>query len=515
MSKLYQGPKFLRAIWMFFVVSMSSLLISSTAMLIRDFLNYDVSVHTRLDLDNPSPFPAITVCHQPPFSQHAYEIWRKLDILSPSGYNRYMRKLILEALYKNDVDAANGIWGYDSLSVYYQNLEYNEAVQLGFTPAIYLSCMRNFLNSFSFEDDCTRLKGYRIRRLSHHLYMNCHTFEPVSMQDANETVFFSLVASMGPRDKDIQVQQAFFPDAFEQARGLRIVVHEVGTMPDFERNGLHVEPGKLNEVNYEPVRWTRLATPKRPCFNPNETDRYKDLEEVYNYTHGACLSLHQQFEIMKNCRCIYVMLPRPFLPNSSLPYCGRLWPNYNQTEFIERLQCLSKYLDNDIKRKYDGTECVPRCTYYEYASTTSITKWRGYPWQLYWLRVQNQASQTLVDYHTRYPERNVTEHEAFKQWEVYLKYDNLTQLPNKNKLSSGSVYDSLPSWSSTKWDLESEDFAYVVLKRKSPNIVQQYEKLVLSPYVLISRIGALSFTSRLGVFPESGTTYNKPPMQYI
>ncbi|CAH8509761.1 unnamed protein product [Dicrocoelium dendriticum] len=474
---------------------MTCLLISATGLLVKDFLNYDVSVYTQLRLDDPSPFPALTVCHQPPFSYNAYELWKRKEIISPSQYNRYMRQLTLDALYRNDLESVSRIWGYDSLSVYYQNLPYHDAVRLGHTSSIYLSCMRGFSHTFAFEDDCNFLPGYRVYQFSHHLYLNCHTFEPINPEEANETTIFSLVVGMGPRDKDIELQQAFFLDVFEQARGLRIVVHEAGTLPDLEKNGLHVEPGKLNEITYEAHRWNKLDTPKRRCMKANETHRFRDLERWFNYTHADCLMQYQQLEIMRNCHCIYVMHPRLSLPSVKLPYCGRLLPNYNQTAFVKRLECLAKYLDNDIKRKYDGTKCFPRCNYYDYSSTTSITKWRGYPWQLYWLRVQNQASQTLMQLHSEAPGRNLSQETAFKQWELYLTYENLTHIPTKSELlqlpGDHSLYDKLPQWPPEGLDLDSDDFAYVVLKRKSPNTVEQNEKLVLSLYVLVSRVGGL------------------------
>ncbi|KAF5403026.1 FMRFamide-activated amiloride-sensitive sodium channel [Paragonimus heterotremus] len=494
MSKLYSGPRFLRGMWLIFVLSMTCLLISSTALLIKDFLNYDVSVHTQLRLDDYSPFPALTICHQPPFSFNAYKLWKRAEILSPSNYNRYMRKLILEALLSNESQTASAIWGYDSQSVYYQNLAYNDAVRLGHTTAIFLTCMRSDANMIAFEDNCTLLSGYTMRRFSHHLYMNCYTFEPVGESLANGTTSFSLLVSMGPRDKDVELQQAFLPDVFEQARGLRVVVHEAGTMPNLE-NGLHVEPGKLNEINYEPYRWNRLNTPRRPCIHTNETHRFRDLENWFNYTHSDCLSTYQQAEIMQNCRCIYVLYPRPSLPNQNLPYCGQIWPEYNKTAFFERLTCLAHYLDNSIKRKYDGTVCLPRCNFYEYPSTTSITKWRGHAWQLYWLRVQNQASQELLKFQEQFPDHDIQQHASFKQWELYLTYNNLTHIPTTAELAqiaNGTSWTrTLPVWPPEQLDLDSEDFAYVVIKRKSHNTVEKNEKLVLSLYVLVSRVGGL------------------------
>ncbi|CAH8431091.1 unnamed protein product [Schistosoma turkestanicum] len=128
--------------------------------------------------------------------------------------------------------------------------------------------MRIFSHMSAFEDNCTLLSGYRIKRLSHHQYLNCYTFEPVNMNAANETTFLSLIV-------------AFLPDVFEQARGLRVVIHEAGTMPDLEKKWYSCEP---------------------------------DLDVKYNYTHTQCLLVHQQIEIMNNCHCIYVMHPRLVLP---------------------------------------------------------------------------------------------------------------------------------------------------------------------------------------------------------
>lgn len=496
MSKLHTGPKVLRIMWLTFVLSMTCLLVSSTALLIKDYLNYDVSVHIQIKLDTPAPFPALTVCHQPPFSYEAYELWNKSEILSPSQFNQYMRQLVLDALYRNEIDLANNIWGYDTQSVYYQNLAVKEAIRLGHSPAIFLSCVHFTAQSISFEDDCTLLRNYQLRRFSHHSFMNCYTFEPKDWTEAKDISIFSLVVGMSPRDRDVPTHPAFFIDVFEQARGLRIVVHEPGTMPDLEKDGLHVEPGKLNEISYESYLWNRLNTPKRPCIVANESHRYRDLDEWYNYTQSSCLLLHQQKEIMSECGCMLVMNPRPVQPTDKMPYCGRLRANENMTAFMERLYCLARIMEKSAKNKPEGSQCLPRCTYYEYASSTSITKWRGYPWQLYWLRVQNQASQNLYTYYRNHGSTNLTKHPAFKQWELYLKYGNLTHIPRQQELTNltegnEEYFANLPKWPPENLNLDSDDFAYVVVKRKSTSTVEKNEKLVLSSYVLVSRVGGL------------------------
>lgn len=279
MSKLHKGPIVLRFAWTGFVIVMGIVLLVSAILLILDFFNYDVGVHTRLLLDDPSPFPALTICHHYPFSEEAKKLWKEKKILSPGGFNRYMRNLTLSNLKQNKLDAAEFLSFYDSLSVYYQNLSPADAKRLGHNHQVFLYCMRMSLTMTTFfEDDCRMLRGYKVRQFSHHQYLNCHTFEQT---DNDETTFFSIIVGMGPQPSDNPDEQAFLPDVFEQAKGLRVAIHEPGTFPDLEKFGLHAEPGKLNEIGYEPVRWNKMSTPKRPCIHANESMNYRDLVEHY------------------------------------------------------------------------------------------------------------------------------------------------------------------------------------------------------------------------------------------
>ena len=494
LGKLWQGPTFLRVIWAIFVVSMMCVLIVSVILLILDFLAYDVGVHTRLLLDDPSPFPALTVCHHYPFSMRARRLWREKKVLSPGQFNRYIRNLTWTNLINNDVNSAEAITFYDSLSVYYQNLSPNESKALGHDHHIFLNCMRISLQTTMFEDDCRLLKGYRVRQFSHHQYLNCHTFEPENHNEALETNFLSLIVSMGPKESSDPDEQAFLSDIFEQAKGLRVVVHEPGTYPDLEKSGLHAEPGKFNEIGYEPVRWTKMNTPTRPCFHNGEM--YRDLDGLYNYTHEQCLLLYQQKEIIEECGCYYIMNPRPSFPTEEKPYCGRMWPHLDIVKFVERLNCLRDKLSISVKRKYDGSVCLPRCEYYTYDSEISITKWRAQLWQLYWLRVQTQAVRLAQEFTMNYSTGDITKSLAYRMWKRYLSEGNLLNIPKESTWN-----DSIrPPDVIKQIDLDIGDglsrndddgFAYIVLKRKTQNTIDNTEKLVLTLNVLVSRIGGL------------------------
>ncbi|VDD74595.1 unnamed protein product [Mesocestoides corti] len=492
-GKLWQGPMLLRFIWATFVVSMMCVLITSVVLLILDFFAYDVGVHTRLLLDDPSPFPALTVCHHYPFSLAARKLWQEKQVLSPGQFNRYMRNITWTNLLNNDLQAAEATSFYDSLSVYYQNLRPDEAKLLGHDHRVFLNCMRISSQTTFFEDDCRLLKGYKVRQFSHHQYLNCHTFEPTNWQESMDTSFLSLIVSMGPKESSDPDEQAFLPDIFEQAKGLRVVVHEPGTYPDLERFGLHAEPGKLNEIGYEPVRWTKMNTPTKPCFH--QAGLYNDLDEVYNYTHEQCLLLHQQKEIIESCGCYYVMNPRPSFPSDEKPYCGRMWPKLDIEEFVKRLECLKHKLDISVKRKYDGSTCLPRCEYYTYDSAISITKWRAQLWQLYWLRVQNQAIRLVQDHISKNPGKDIKDSLGYRMWKRYLGKENLRDIPKEASLSDAERPPDVIKRVNLDIDddLSTNDdgFAYIVLKRKSQNTIDNTEKLVLTLNVLVSRIGGL------------------------
>ncbi|KAK4475494.1 hypothetical protein MN116_002543 [Schistosoma mekongi] len=501
-SRLRSRSSFLRGLWLCFMLIMSIGLLLTTYLLVQDYLLYDVSVNIHVELDTKSPFPALTICHHQPFSQNAYYLWHNNIVMSPSVFNQHMRNLTHRFLIDNDVDTAETLYQYDSLSIYYQNMQTIDAYRLGHNTTVFINCMRRVNHTMQIEDNCMHMDGYQIRKFSHHIYFNCHTFEPITKHDAYDTDTIALIVSLGSDlANDNQHEQAFLVDLFEMARGLRVVVHEPGTYPDLEREGLHVEPGKLNEINYQPVLWKRLDTPQNPCReefidrNPDLASitkhklsqltgldfayAYNDLNVSYRYTQSQCILFHQQEDIIKECGCQYIYNPRPQYPSSNLPYCGSILEgDFDILALAKRIQCLtSGPLNVTVRRQYETTLCHPRCRYYTYESTISVTTWRAVDWQLHWLRQLNRAFKLMQhDVKINGEYWNITQSSGFHQWNEYYKKDNLTNI------SSNAMNDL---------NLQGDNFAYVVLKRRSGDVRVSQEKLVLSISVLLSRIGGL------------------------
>ncbi|CAH8288259.1 unnamed protein product, partial [Heterobilharzia americana] len=493
-ARMRRGPPFLRGLWFCFVLIMTVGLCLTTYLLVQDYLVYDVSVNIHVALDTKSPFPALTICHHHPFSQNAYHLWRNGAVMSPNVFNRYMRNLTHQFLLENDVDSAETLYQYDSVSIYYQNIKVIDAYRLGHDTTAFLNCMRRVNQTMQIEDNCMHMDGFQIRKFSHHTYFNCHTFEPRTKFEADDTDTIALIVSLGGGDSnDVnqnQEEEAFLVDLFEMARGLRVVVHEPGTYPDLEREGLHVEPGKLNEINYQPVLWKRLDTPQNPCreeyidrdpqlaritdhtlsesSNSDFAYAYHDLNVSYRYTQSQCILFHQQEDIIKECGCQYIYNPRPQYPSGNLPYCGSILEgDVNVMELAKRIHCLtSGPLNVTIRRQYESTLCHPRCQYYTYESTISVTTWRAVDWQLHWLRQLNRAFKSMQnDVKINGEYWNITNSSGFHRWKEYYEKRNLTNI------SSNAINDL---------NLKGDNFAYVVLKRRASDVRVSQEKLVLS-----------------------------------
>ncbi|VDO63250.1 unnamed protein product [Schistosoma margrebowiei] len=220
-ARMRRGPPFLRGLWFCFVLIMTIGLLLTTYLLVQDYLIYDVSVNIHVDLDAKSPFPALTICHHHPFSQNAYNLWHHGDVMSPSVFNKHMRNLTHKFLMENNVDAAETLYQYDSLSIYYQNIKTIDAYRLGHDTTVFLNCMRRINQTMQIEDNCMHMDGFQIRKFTHHIYFNCHTFEPKTKMEAYDTDTIALIVSLGKDLNYNNQEQAFLVDLFEMARGLR------------------------------------------------------------------------------------------------------------------------------------------------------------------------------------------------------------------------------------------------------------------------------------------------------
>ncbi|KAL3315668.1 hypothetical protein Ciccas_005696 [Cichlidogyrus casuarinus] len=451
---------------------MTFLLVTAICQLVVDYRNYHIAVDTTLHLNQPSEFPSVTICHHQPFNKQAYEDWDKGKGYSPVKFQHDVNRVAKGYIAQKQTQLSTLLFYSATRDVYYQNLDYDMAKKISHNSNIFYSCLRILDNYMSIESNCDLLRGYKLRTYSTGTYFNCHTLTPEDPPAARNTSMLGLILDMGPVLNQTNSRQLFLNDVFEQAQGLRLVIHESDTMPNLAEDGLHIEPGKMNEISYQPIKMKHLDTPKRPCHK--EFDKtffpYPDLDQKFRYTQDICMKTVTQKKIIENCKCIYYPnngYPRSQMPGHGVPYCAKLTENVK--EFQDRINCITKY----IAERLDENECPPRCEKYEYESTVSVTKWFAFDWQLHWMEKFTKA---VEDFDGKIEEKKES---AVKVMLDFFSREDLTKDLDKQAKDIHFDKDG------------SNSFAYVRVKRKTNNTIKKSEKLVLSLPILLSRIGGL------------------------
>uniref|UniRef100_A0A1I8JAQ9 Amiloride-sensitive sodium channel n=1 Tax=Macrostomum lignano TaxID=282301 RepID=A0A1I8JAQ9_9PLAT len=411
---LKSQSKFLRRLWALFVLGSTSLLFYSAFKVTIDYLQYDVNIQTRLDIDDATPFPAVSICNNQPFSERAYEEWSAKRIKSPTVFNRELRQRGLKLMQDpsmpdvyakvrsgqadektmakfnqqrtNSMKALVATLFMDSSRLYYQNLSPDEAAKLGHERnKSIVDCIFKY-NSQQVQGT----KGcydsmIKVTSFSHPNYFNCLTLE-FDTERLTEVHSLTLIMWLGPRENyDIRHRQGFLYDIFEQAYGLRVSIHEPYSHPRILEQGIQTEPGKMNEINYQPVRFIRANTPKNPCVSAEDERqsfrKFVDFGKLYAYDQELCLNSRVQEAFLSSCRCLYVEMPSVTPPNKTHPYCAHL-----DEKIYERAECASTLDQRRIRQAFEASECLPRCQQLSYEKELSVTKWRDTQWMLYWIK---------------------------------------------------------------------------------------------------------------------------------
>lgn len=475
--------QFIRHMWIWFLIVTSLFLCFSVSRLISEYLNYSVNIQTYVSMDAPANFPAITFCNHQPFSEHAYKLWRLGEVISPTQFNLVLRQAAdrhgNETRDSEDglsPEAAHFAFVFDSVKLYYQNLNWPYQASLGHqrNESIYMCLFRHLGGRLSIGGSGCHDSMIRVTQRSHPHHFNCHTVS-IDPQYGKQVQEVGLIIWLGPQENfDEMYRQAFLLDLFDQAYGLRVAIHEPGQLANLDSHGIQIEPGRMNELNFEVVRNVHMKTPRNPCITKPQMT-YQDLDTHYDYEFELCLNTLVQAKVVETCQCLYAYLPRIAVPNNTLPYCGRFLTESGQQlmqmpTVLERMRCASDVISQSAQMKKifetDGL-CLRRCESVDYVSTVSVTTWRSTQWQLHWSQ-ETAAALDVMDSRTLYS---------------YFRTNNLSSVLrlNGNSKSEGPT---------GKYGF-SDRYTYVLVKRKSNDTTVKAENLVLTFNALVSRIGGL------------------------
>uniref|UniRef100_A0A1I8GGK9 Amiloride-sensitive sodium channel n=1 Tax=Macrostomum lignano TaxID=282301 RepID=A0A1I8GGK9_9PLAT len=296
---------FLSRLWALFVLASTSLLCYSVFKIIVDYLQYDVNIQTYHDIDDATPFPAVSICNNQAFSKNAYRLWADNRVRSPSEFNRQLRQKALRMLSDPEFRAAYSSANQsarqqlresiqnraymsmhtslvmDNSRTYYQNTAANDSILLGHERNESLvECVKIIISRQALGTKGCHDPMLNVTLFSDPNFFNCMTIE---------------------FNEDSWSSEGFLYDVFEQAYGLRVAIHEPRTQPKILERGIQTEPGKMNEIKYQPVRFVRENTPKKPCISPEETSHVKlrDLYNEYNYDQELCLDSKVQAMVLE------------------------------------------------------------------------------------------------------------------------------------------------------------------------------------------------------------------------
>ncbi|VDN10333.1 unnamed protein product [Dibothriocephalus latus] len=489
----------LRVLWTAYVCLTTLFLHYSIMKLVHEYMEYSVNIQTYISMDAPAAFPAVTFCNHQPFSSKAHELWRQQTVMSPTRFNQILRERasgILQKAISIPEDASAHIQLlnvsliqealvqgliYDTLPIYYQSLQWPQHKALGHNSndALALCLLRYGSNWMLTGPGCVD-PMLKIRQQSDPKYFNCYSVE--IMKHASEHINeLGLILWLGPDENyGKEDRQAFLFDLFEQANGLRVVIHEPGQRGNLERDGIQVAPGRMNEVTFQTVQMLHYNRPNKPCFT-NPSQQFTDLDEKYDYQFEMCLSSYIQNLVVQRCGCLYAYYPRIYSPNATLPYCGQLFTGtdglLDEELIIQRRQCASSIIGNAAALRKEIEEekiCLRRCVVTDYETQVSVARWRPTSWQLYWSQKTSSLFDSALNGSLTSDQARLIHH--------FLQTKNLTDFPADNKqpgsLGSGAfVFD--------------DRFAYLVIRRKSNDTVIKNEHLVLTENALFSRIGGL------------------------
>ncbi|CAH1787528.1 unnamed protein product [Owenia fusiformis] len=222
-----------------------------------------------------------------------------------------------------------------------------------------------------------------IHSVIHSHYYNCFTFN-----DINTTLSNPYSNTTGPTgglslqlflDIDENIYAIYNPEyPTSGSQGVRVVIHEKGTLPDPENEGFEIEQGHSANVALSVTRRELMKPPWGDCTEHPLLD-----EDGFTFNTRACQMRCLQKMVYKSCGCKRGSLPMyPDVEN--VQFCDKIqineWldENPNTTALLndlEKLQCSMTEYDWDVVLGQDHCQCKDNCSYNTYDMTLSQSQW--------------------------------------------------------------------------------------------------------------------------------------------
>ncbi|PAA52917.1 hypothetical protein BOX15_Mlig016990g1 [Macrostomum lignano] len=402
----------LRLLWLLYLISMTVLLGYGTCDLFSEFFEYHKSYQIEKRLNDPTPFPSLTICSMSPFSARALKLWREGRIASPAEFSRQLRRGMGDFLRDGRYKEAASLFHSDKVSTYFQFINESSAKQLAysFNDLMPFCIMRHSANgnpSVAHEEDCEFQESSSFH---HPDFFFCHDLE-LLQPDSSYVSSLSILLSNAHQNEmlmnDFNLTESDLEDSssedyafnvFNEASGFRIVLHEPGTYPLIDTQSFSVQMQTSTLIKYRPVKVEKQNCPEGECSEASQLPIIQDDDSKYLYTFDACLSSHIGQLITEKCNCTSTYHVRPLASDAQekAPYCG-FYSAEHPMDFIRRLNCVRNLNLSELTNSVSQTECPKRCSFFHYESQLSAADWFLRLWQIHWMSDISSALNALSE----------------------------------------------------------------------------------------------------------------------
>ncbi|CAH1793107.1 unnamed protein product [Owenia fusiformis] len=404
-----------KAVW---IVITSGCCIVALYLIINVIIRYgqfDTKDRVRVTKDD-AVFPSVTICPLSPVSRKGVVNYGKdvKDNFELSAFNNLMNTLeqydlnisnLLDASQEVQMLYNQSFKRLNTNSGQYENFQLSQLLR-------YTMTHEDFIPSCKYQGNKCKEEPYRS---GHHAHFNCFTYNGPSSnipgltsEIAGPTAGLSLLLFL---DTDEDFSTSFDPDyPTSGSQGVRVVIHDRGTLPDPENDGFDIKAGNSVNVALSAKRRELMIPPWGECVDHNDI-RY----DVWKYSTKACTSICLQRMIYKTCGCILGSLPVDDQTKNA-EFCANIqaveWlkedPNVTiLRQDLEQLNCsMQEYTWTDVLAQ-EGCECKENCSNNKYDITISESQWpmKGIEFNFYCkliVKLDNYENSSIYDvFHQR------------------------------------------------------------------------------------------------------------------
>ncbi len=357
------SPK-LRLFWLCVIFIASVGTIFHLQGLIRIYLEYD-SYTTVKSEQLPLVFPDVTLCssfglYDVALARNKMEFFTVVGLQFTKSLSDYITKVPMSNRDKNMF-----LSGETYFATLPRDLQFNIGLRL---DDFVLNCKFQGVN-------CSEVGEFILYK--HFIHYNCYTFRYFDSVGNEKVDILS-----GPQNGlsiilvGNRLPMTFYDhdNNIANVLGLRIAVHEEGTIPPILNNGIDIHPGQSTSIALTSTKYHRLNQPYGKCYEEDPGSSFLN-QTMFTYSETLCNQVLSAQKIYDQCHCVSVKYHNSGRSNDNSQNCFNLAKfAQNMADSIEKALCENSFSSVKLQET-TFPECVWPCQGINYDMRLSNTKW--------------------------------------------------------------------------------------------------------------------------------------------